>query len=161
MAFGLDSRSSSVREKEHQHIQSSMLNEKGAGAADVEVFGKRVHPVVVQENSSDDASSNSIKEIFDVQRFDPVLAKKMALVNEAIDEIGMTGFQWKMFFLNGFGYAVDSVSPFVPSFPRQRRLYIDTDIAEWYSCSLSASRLRTPQFNRSTDCPVPMCLGFL
>ncbi|EGR49360.1 uncharacterized protein TRIREDRAFT_3532 [Trichoderma reesei QM6a] len=33
----------------------------------------------------------------------------MALVNSAIDEIGMTEFQWKLFFLNGFGYAVDSL----------------------------------------------------
>jgi hypothetical protein len=33
----------------------------------------------------------------------------MALVNKAIDDIGMTSLQWKMFFLNGFGYAVDSV----------------------------------------------------
>ncbi|KAL4787702.1 major facilitator superfamily domain-containing protein [Aspergillus varians] len=40
---------------------------------------------------------------------DEVLARKMALVNGAIDEIGMTPFQWKLFFLNGFGYAVDSL----------------------------------------------------
>ncbi|KAL4814288.1 major facilitator superfamily domain-containing protein [Aspergillus spinulosporus] len=40
---------------------------------------------------------------------DEVLAKKMASVNRAIDEIGMTPFQWKLFFLNGFGYAVDSL----------------------------------------------------
>ncbi|BCS27349.1 MFS transporter [Aspergillus puulaauensis] len=40
---------------------------------------------------------------------DQVLVRKMALVNGAIDEIGMTGFQWKLFFLNGFGYAVDSL----------------------------------------------------
>ncbi|KAF2103593.1 MFS general substrate transporter [Rhizodiscina lignyota] len=33
----------------------------------------------------------------------------MALVNKAIDDIGMTNFQWKLFFLNGFGYAVDSL----------------------------------------------------
>ncbi|KAL4865951.1 hypothetical protein BDV12DRAFT_187767 [Aspergillus spectabilis] len=33
----------------------------------------------------------------------------MALVNRAIDKIGMTPFQWKLFFLNGFGYAVDSL----------------------------------------------------
>ncbi|KAL4792451.1 major facilitator superfamily domain-containing protein [Aspergillus venezuelensis] len=40
---------------------------------------------------------------------DEVLARKMALVNGAIDKIGMTPFQWKLFFLNGFGYAVDSL----------------------------------------------------
>ncbi|KID95507.1 Major facilitator superfamily domain, general substrate transporter, partial [Metarhizium majus ARSEF 297] len=32
----------------------------------------------------------------------------MALANEAIEEIGMKKFQWKLFWLNGFGYAVNS-----------------------------------------------------
>jgi hypothetical protein len=50
------------------------------------------------------------KELYDSTVIDPVLARKMTLVNDAIDEIGMTPFQWKLFFLNGFGYAVDSVS---------------------------------------------------
>lgn len=50
------------------------------------------------------------KELIDFSNVDPVLTRKMALVNAAIDEIGMTPFQWKLFFLNGFGYAADSVS---------------------------------------------------
>ena len=62
--------------------------------------------------SKDEASSledvDVRKEVF--RGTDPVLAKKMALINTAIDEIGMTAFQWKLFCLNGFGYAVDSVS---------------------------------------------------
>jgi hypothetical protein len=33
----------------------------------------------------------------------------MALVSEAIEDIGMTPFHWKLFVLTGFGYAVDSV----------------------------------------------------
>lgn len=41
----------------------------------------------------------------------------MALANSALDEIGMTGFQWKLFYLNGFGYAVDSVCGRPPIFP--------------------------------------------
>jgi hypothetical protein len=57
----------------------------------------------------DDTSSDSVREVFDVKAIDPVLSKKMALVNTAIDEMGMTSFQWKLLFLNGFGYAVDSV----------------------------------------------------
>ncbi|KAL4862502.1 hypothetical protein BDV12DRAFT_178751 [Aspergillus spectabilis] len=40
---------------------------------------------------------------------DAVLTAKMALVNDAIDEIGFTPHQWKLFCLNGFGYAVDSL----------------------------------------------------
>ncbi|KAI7341454.1 MFS general substrate transporter [Hortaea werneckii] len=38
----------------------------------------------------------------------PVLNAKMHLVNNAIDEIGMTPYTWRLFCLNGFGYAVDS-----------------------------------------------------
>ena len=40
---------------------------------------------------------------------DTVLAQKMQLVNDAINEIGFTTYQLKLFFLNGFGYAVDSL----------------------------------------------------
>ena len=62
-------------------------------------------------NSGEDAGSgiDLRKELYNNVAIDPVLAKKMALVNTAFDEIGMTPFQWKLFFLNGFGYAVDSV----------------------------------------------------
>lgn len=65
------------------------------------------------EGHGDSSTLGSIdlkKELINTYSVDPVLTKKMALVNAAIDEIGMTGFQWKLFFLNGFGYAVDSVS---------------------------------------------------
>ena len=64
---------------------------------------------VDKDTASSDSSINLEKEVFDVTQVDPVLAKKMALINQAIEEIGMTPFQWKLFFLNGFGYAVDSV----------------------------------------------------
>ena len=50
-------------------------------------------------------------EVYELSDFDPVLAKKMAAVNDAIDEIGLTPYHWKLFCLNGFGYAVDSVRP--------------------------------------------------
>lgn len=58
----------------------------------------------------DEDSINLQKEIYDTSAIDPVLAKKMALANNALDEIGMTPWQWKLFCLNGFGYAVDSVT---------------------------------------------------
>ncbi|KAK4449080.1 major facilitator superfamily domain-containing protein [Podospora aff. communis PSN243] len=38
-----------------------------------------------------------------------VLAQKMHVVNDAIDQIGWTPYHTKLFFLNGFGYAVDSL----------------------------------------------------
>ena len=64
-------------------------------------------------------------QIFSMNDCDPVLDKKMRLVNEVdqlfsllcaiadslqtIEEIGWTNFQLKLFFLNGFGYAADSL----------------------------------------------------
>jgi hypothetical protein len=57
----------------------------------------------------DDQSIDLHHELIDTSAVDDVLTKKMALVNAAIDEIGMTPFQWKLFFLNGYGYAVDSL----------------------------------------------------
>lgn len=40
---------------------------------------------------------------------DRILSRKMHLVNEAINNIGLTSYHVKLFFLNGFGYAVDSL----------------------------------------------------
>ncbi|EXJ87457.1 hypothetical protein A1O3_04417 [Capronia epimyces CBS 606.96] len=66
--------------------------------------------IVADHGSSDKSDSIDLKaEIYDSSAIDPVLAKKMALANSALDEIGMTNFQWKLFFLNGFGYTVDSL----------------------------------------------------
>jgi hypothetical protein len=65
---------------------------------------------VIETPDIEDVQVDPTKELYDSTGLDPVLAKKMALINDAIDEIGMTPFQWKLFFLNGFGYAVDSVS---------------------------------------------------
>ncbi|KAK5675317.1 Major Facilitator superfamily [Elasticomyces elasticus] len=54
-------------------------------------------------------------DILGQESLDPVLNRKMHLVNNAIDEIGMTGYQWKLFVLNGFGYAVDSLMLLIQS----------------------------------------------
>lgn len=56
----------------------------------------------------DDTHHNNVAEVLDNQT-DPVLKRKMALMSEAIEQIGMTPFHWKLFVLTGFGYAVDSV----------------------------------------------------
>lgn len=63
----------------------------------------------VSENNNVPAMADSTGLQKELASVDQVLVQKMALVNGAIDEIGMTHFQWKLFFLNGFGYAVDSV----------------------------------------------------
>jgi hypothetical protein len=56
----------------------------------------------------DDIGPNDVVETLENQS-DPVLKKKMTLMSEAIEQIGMTPFHWKLFVLTGFGYAVDSV----------------------------------------------------
>lgn len=95
-----------LEENESYRIQRSSSDK-----SDVVGSEKSAIPVDAREaGNSDDTSSDSIKEIFDVRAIDPVLSRKMALVNAAIDEMGMSSYQWKLLWLNGFGYAVDSVS---------------------------------------------------
>ncbi|OAQ80384.1 MFS transporter [Purpureocillium lilacinum] len=57
----------------------------------------------------DGSSLRGGEDILGLQDLDPVLNMKMHLVNNAIDEIGWTPYHLKLFFLNGFGYAVDSM----------------------------------------------------
>ena len=84
-------------------VRGNSLSAKESGAAGVFHNG-------YEANSSDgDSGIDLRKEIYDTSAIDPILARKMALTNNAIDEIGMTPWQWKLFCLNGFGYAVDSV----------------------------------------------------
>ncbi|OAL53985.1 membrane transporter [Pyrenochaeta sp. DS3sAY3a] len=54
-------------------------------------------------------------EIIACDAINPTVAAKMVLVNEAINQLGFTGYHWKLFFLNGFGYAVDSLLAFLMS----------------------------------------------
>ncbi|KAF5529110.1 major facilitator superfamily transporter [Fusarium mexicanum] len=62
--------------------------------------------------SNDDAldlRSPKGEDILESELEDEVLALKTRLVNDANDDLGWTPFHWKLFFLNGFGYAVDSL----------------------------------------------------
>ncbi|KAI5789697.1 membrane transporter [Peziza echinospora] len=90
-----------------------------------EIKSKEVYdglkPAVGSEDDAQSRRSNTegIREVF--QSDDPALRMKMHLVNNAIDEIGFTPYHWKLFVLNGFGYAVDSpqvAKEMNPSFPR-------------------------------------------
>ncbi|KAI1084915.1 MFS general substrate transporter [Whalleya microplaca] len=67
----------------------------------------------VGEGKCSSITSTSIsddgRDILALQGLDPVMDAKMHLVNDAIDEIGWTNYHWKLFILNGFGYAVDSL----------------------------------------------------
>ncbi|KAK4499382.1 hypothetical protein PRZ48_009896 [Zasmidium cellare] len=79
----------------------------------VETFaGKNDHLVDSRTSETGSEPSDVLdpgKDVYDSTGADPVLTKKMALINATIDEIGMTRWHWKLFFLNGFGYAVDSL----------------------------------------------------
>ncbi|KAF4471760.1 major facilitator superfamily transporter [Fusarium albosuccineum] len=54
-------------------------------------------------------SDTTGKDILEADLEDEVLALKTHLVNDANDKLVWTTFHWKLFFLNGFGYAVDSL----------------------------------------------------
>ncbi|RMZ78054.1 hypothetical protein DV737_g4050, partial [Chaetothyriales sp. CBS 132003] len=77
------------------------------------VQGKLRGSIAVQHVSDDLVKDGQVYSMNDV---DPALDAKIRLVNkpglnvaEAIDDIGWTGWQLKLFFLNGFGYAADSL----------------------------------------------------
>jgi hypothetical protein len=62
------------------------------------------HTRVDDVNDVNDAHSVQRGDLLDLESVDPVLNAKMRLVNDAIDEIGFTGYQAKLFVLSGFGY---------------------------------------------------------
>lgn len=66
-------------------------------------------PATVQ--ATEEGSTISVSRTSDLKELegnDEVLAAKMRLINNAIDEIGFTPYHLKLFFLNGMGYATDS-----------------------------------------------------
>ncbi|KAK7417333.1 Filamentous Growth Regulator [Neonectria punicea] len=70
------------------------------------------HQVTTSSQSDHDPiypAENSGKDVLETELENEVLALKTRLVNDANDELGWTPFHWKLFFLNGFGYAVDSL----------------------------------------------------
>lgn len=77
----------------------------------------------VASRSSDAYSSGSSRGFFqtghtdiaDLTSQDPVLTAKIKLINDALDEIGFTWYHFKLFCLNGMGYAVDSQLTYVQS----------------------------------------------
>ncbi|RMD42880.1 hypothetical protein DV735_g2245, partial [Chaetothyriales sp. CBS 134920] len=52
---------------------------------------------------------DSSAEVLALKDVDPALDEKMHLVNNALDEMGWTNYHLKLFFLAGFGYAVDAL----------------------------------------------------
>ncbi|KAG2413219.1 hypothetical protein HFD88_002408 [Aspergillus terreus] len=87
-----------------------MDTEQYAGSSAAAKAGANQHD---KRPPSPPSEENSIahggNDLLHGEKVDEVLAAKMALVNDTIDEIGFTRHQWKLFCLNGFGYAVDSL----------------------------------------------------
>ncbi|CAK7220100.1 Filamentous Growth Regulator [Sporothrix curviconia] len=87
----------------------------GAEADGIAVAGSK--PLAAEAGHKEDqigrsSEGSSLEEGIDIlgkQDVDPALSQKMHLVNNAIDDIGWTPYHWKLFVLNGFGYAVDSL----------------------------------------------------
>lgn len=59
-------------------------------------------------NSDANSSEDSDLDLLGIISDDPILYKKQLLVQRSLDEIGLRPFHWKLFCLNGFGYAADS-----------------------------------------------------
>ncbi|OSS46172.1 hypothetical protein B5807_08030 [Epicoccum nigrum] len=90
-------------------IPVAMSESKTIGTDKAVVHGEDVErgsPGILDDN---DGISLGKGDILGNEHTDPVLSQKMHLINNTIDEIGFTTYQWKLFVLNGFGYAVDSL----------------------------------------------------
>jgi hypothetical protein len=83
------------------------------GSKDVAEKAVETSSADASKGSDAGSSNNSVKEIIDLTQIDPVLAKKLAIVNQGIDDIGMTVYQWKLFAISRFDYAVDSVNCYI------------------------------------------------
>lgn len=80
-------------------MSSSQLKDDKMAPSDVHASQSPAH-------DPHDIVSSHGGDLLDLESTDPVLNAKMRLVNDAIDEIGFTGYQAKLFVLNGFGYVL-------------------------------------------------------
>lgn len=70
-------------------------------------------------------ATNLKKDMTMVEGGDKVLAKKINLINDAIDEIGFTWFHVQLFCIAGFGYSVDSQMEMIQSSVKK---YVDLQL---------------------------------
>jgi len=75
---------------------------EGQDVPKMDVETKQHHDVESRVEQPDRISVGE-GDLLALEHTDPVLNAKMHLINNAIDEIGMTPYQWKLFVLNGFG----------------------------------------------------------
>lgn len=53
-------------------------------------------------------ASGSVDKLF-IDEFDPVYLAKSKLLSDALQEIGMGRYQWRLFVIAGFGWMADNV----------------------------------------------------
>ncbi|CAG8082831.1 unnamed protein product [Penicillium salamii] len=69
----------------------------------------------VDQVANKDPAPTGPGDVMSLDNVDQALSAKMHYVNNAIDTIGFTHYHTKLFFLNGFGYGVDSLLLFLMS----------------------------------------------
>ncbi|KAF2148665.1 MFS general substrate transporter [Myriangium duriaei CBS 260.36] len=89
------------------HLSTSKAPETGAVPPTKETVPDQ-EALPTAESDYDDVSIHK-RDLLSLEHTDPALNAKMNLINNAIDEIGFTPYHAKLFVLNGFGYAVDSL----------------------------------------------------
>ncbi|KAF2397251.1 membrane transporter [Trichodelitschia bisporula] len=83
--------------------------------ADFPADSQREDEKDAEEHRAELTSVSSGADLLSRESLDPVLNAKIHLINDAIDEIGFTPYHAKLFCLNGFGYATDSLLLLVQS----------------------------------------------
>ena len=102
-----------------------------------------------QDEASHDVEQASLPsslgkgDVLGLEHTDPVLNAKMHLVNNAIDEIGFTPYQAKLFCLNGRECTVGKGGVAFTEFPFQASAMLSTAL----SCSSSRLWLVKPSWN--------------
>ena len=90
---------------ESSQLYSNILFCSTMNASDEKYVNAEADKFPIEESSS--KGSTSVEEYTDMEADDGLL-KKMNLVNNAVEEIGLTWYHLKLFFLAGFGYSADS-----------------------------------------------------
>lgn len=122
----------SLRDSHHQQTQLPTELSVDLSTKDEKTVGG-THEYVFEATS---ASDDEIKDDIYSGVNDDVLARKLALVNHALNEIGMTRYHYKLFFLNGMGYAVDSLLALLQSVTQTQ---INKEFNHGYSALISGN----------------------
>lgn len=117
-----------IRASESSYDQTTMASSPLKD--DKAVLNDQLGTTTSHTRASDEIVTLQKGDLLDLESVDPVLNAKMGLVNDAIDEIGFTMYQAKLFVLNGFGY-VDAIFSYCSG--RYSGVAIRTVSCDWYT----------------------------